>query len=288
MYGASGASRARWWRLQPGVDALDFAVIVAEWRRGAVSGPAAGLMAGHGAARDGARGGLPPEPRLASASTAGSDGAAPIWLGHGASGGPETMKPYMDALDRRGLKATRCASRAARRRGRCSRCASRWATARRGSVIGGHSFGGRVASLVAAQTRAGGSRPAQLPAAPPGPSRGAAGGALAPDQLPGARALGRPRPVRAYRFCARAVTTLPQGRLHIYPGLRHGLTARRGRRGGAHRASCARRGLTPARAEHPLAALAAPEASAEQRGPRAGGRAEPAPPPPRSSTARTP
>jgi hypothetical protein len=46
MYGASGESRAQWWRLQPVIDALDFAVIVAEWRRGAVPGPAAGLMAG--------------------------------------------------------------------------------------------------------------------------------------------------------------------------------------------------------------------------------------------------
>jgi hypothetical protein len=46
MYGASGASRAQWWRLQPAIDALDFAVIAAEWRRGAVSGPAAGLMGG--------------------------------------------------------------------------------------------------------------------------------------------------------------------------------------------------------------------------------------------------
>ncbi|HKP90502.1 MAG TPA: hypothetical protein VJT75_11085 [Thermoleophilaceae bacterium] len=46
MYGATGQSRAQWWRLQPAIDALDFAVIVAEWRRGAVPGPAAGLMAG--------------------------------------------------------------------------------------------------------------------------------------------------------------------------------------------------------------------------------------------------
>src|SRR5438552_15791509 len=46
MYGATGKSRAQWWRMQPAIDALDFAVIVAEWRRGAVPGPAAGLMAG--------------------------------------------------------------------------------------------------------------------------------------------------------------------------------------------------------------------------------------------------
>ncbi len=46
MYGASGDDRARWWRLQVVIDALDFAAITAEWRRGAVPGAAAGLMAG--------------------------------------------------------------------------------------------------------------------------------------------------------------------------------------------------------------------------------------------------
>ena len=45
MYGATGASRAQWWQLQPAIDLLDFSVIVAEWRRGALPGPAAGLMA---------------------------------------------------------------------------------------------------------------------------------------------------------------------------------------------------------------------------------------------------
>jgi hypothetical protein len=46
MYGAAGTSRGRWWRLQPAIDGLDFLVIVAEWRRGAVPRAAAGLMAG--------------------------------------------------------------------------------------------------------------------------------------------------------------------------------------------------------------------------------------------------
>jgi hypothetical protein len=45
MYGATGASRSQWWRLQPAIDGLDFLVIGAEWRRGAVPAPAAGLMA---------------------------------------------------------------------------------------------------------------------------------------------------------------------------------------------------------------------------------------------------
>jgi hypothetical protein len=46
MYGATGPSRRRWWRLQPAIDGLDFAVIVTEWRRDAVPPVAAGLMAG--------------------------------------------------------------------------------------------------------------------------------------------------------------------------------------------------------------------------------------------------
>ena len=45
MYASSGANRAQWWRLQVVVDALDFLAIATEWRRGAVPGPAAGLMA---------------------------------------------------------------------------------------------------------------------------------------------------------------------------------------------------------------------------------------------------
>jgi len=45
MY-ATGANRAQWRRLQPVIDVLDFRAITAEWRRGAVPGPAAVLMAG--------------------------------------------------------------------------------------------------------------------------------------------------------------------------------------------------------------------------------------------------
>jgi hypothetical protein len=46
MAGASGANRAAWWRVQPAIDVLDLAVIGFEWRRGAVPGVTAGLMAG--------------------------------------------------------------------------------------------------------------------------------------------------------------------------------------------------------------------------------------------------
>jgi hypothetical protein len=45
MYAATGADRRQWWRLQPAVDTLDLLAITTEWRRGAVPGPAAELMA---------------------------------------------------------------------------------------------------------------------------------------------------------------------------------------------------------------------------------------------------
>jgi uncharacterized protein len=75
-----------------------------------------------------------------------------VWLGHGASGGPETMASYIAQLERLGIDA-----RALRLpRGRAERATAslreQVGAELANSVIGGHSFGGRVASLVAAQT----------------------------------------------------------------------------------------------------------------------------------------
>src|SRR5262249_59029656 len=75
-----------------------------------------------------------------------------IWLGHGASGGPETMRPYIDRLRELGLSASalrlpRGAPERAMRslRDQVGRDLPK-------AVIGGHSYGGRVASMVAAET----------------------------------------------------------------------------------------------------------------------------------------
>ena len=46
MYAASGPNRAQWWRVQVSIDALDFVAIATEWRRGAISCPAAALIGG--------------------------------------------------------------------------------------------------------------------------------------------------------------------------------------------------------------------------------------------------
>ncbi len=88
----------------------------------------------------------------ASRQTDGLMSLPSIWLGHGASGGPETMQPYLDELGRRGLVAhpLRLPRGSAERAMGPLRDQVGEELPR--ALIGGHSFGGRVASLVAAET----------------------------------------------------------------------------------------------------------------------------------------
>ena len=154
-----------------------------------------------------------------------SESPVSVWLGHGASGGPETMTPYIDALASRGVRA------AALRLPRCA--AERAMGALReqvGSglvhaVIGGHSFGGRVASLVAAQTPSAGLILLSYPLHRPGH----------PDELriehwPEIRCPvlvlsgGRDQFARV-DLLRKAVKRLAHADVHVYSGMRHGLTA---------------------------------------------------------------
>jgi predicted alpha/beta-hydrolase family hydrolase len=75
-----------------------------------------------------------------------------VWLGHGASGGPETMQPYIRRLRKLGIdaRALRLPRGAAERAMTSLR--EQIGAALPASVIGGHSYGGRVASMVAAET----------------------------------------------------------------------------------------------------------------------------------------
>src|SRR5438270_13566881 len=78
--------------------------------------------------------------------------AVPVWLGHGASGGPETMQPYIKRLTALGIDAAalRLPLGSAERAARSLR--DQVGTGLPTAVIGGHSYGGRVASMVAAET----------------------------------------------------------------------------------------------------------------------------------------
>jgi pimeloyl-ACP methyl ester carboxylesterase len=97
-----------------------------------------------------------------------------IYLGHGASGDAASMRPFVDGLRRRGLVAD--AVDLPKRR--AEDAVTVWRAAvpdGPATVVGGHSYGGRVASLAAAAGATTGSGAATAPAAPAAPDAGYAG-----------------------------------------------------------------------------------------------------------------
>jgi uncharacterized protein len=81
-----------------------------------------------------------------------------IFLAHGASGSVDSIAPHVDGLRRRGLEAEAVGLPV--RRAEAAVSVYRGAVEGEGSalhsVIGGHSYGGRVASLLAAEEPVGG------------------------------------------------------------------------------------------------------------------------------------
>jgi predicted alpha/beta-hydrolase family hydrolase len=154
-----------------------------------------------------------------------SEGPISVWLAHGASGGPETMKPYVAALQHRGVKA------AAVRlpRGTAERAIGPFREQVGDdlslSAIGGHSFGGRVASLIAAQTRPAGLVLLSYPLHRPGHPEELRTEHWPEIQCPVLLLSGDRDQFARVDLLREAVGELPDARLHIYPGVRHGLTA---------------------------------------------------------------
>jgi len=72
-----------------------------------------------------------------------------IYLAHGASGTAESMKPWVDGLRRLGLEA-RAVGLPVRKAGQVTGIYRSQVSDYPSAVISGHSFGGRVASLLAA------------------------------------------------------------------------------------------------------------------------------------------
>ncbi|MEO8511187.1 MAG: alpha/beta family hydrolase [Chloroflexota bacterium] len=76
--------------------------------------------------------------------------SATVYLAHGASGNAASMRPHVVGLEARGLRAVAVQLQ---RGGPAERAVPRYLEAApdASAVIGGHSFGGRVASLLAAE-----------------------------------------------------------------------------------------------------------------------------------------
>jgi predicted alpha/beta-hydrolase family hydrolase len=147
-----------------------------------------------------------------------------IYLAPGASGGPDSIAPYVRGLEANGLAA----SAVELPRGTAERALPVYrgaAPAGRGTVVGGQSFGGRVASLLAAETQMAGLVLICYPLHPPG----------SPDRwdvrtdhwpritCPVLLLSGDRDPFARIALLRGAVERLPQAELHVYPGVGHGL-----------------------------------------------------------------
>jgi predicted alpha/beta-hydrolase family hydrolase len=153
-----------------------------------------------------------------------------VYLGHGAAGSAASMRPHVDGLRHRGIDAT--AVQLPRRRAEDAVPAYREQIGSgRPLVIGGHSFGGRVASLLAAgePTLHDGRRieglvllsyPLHRPGQPDLEVRSRHFPAI---ECPVLVLSGESDPFARIDLLREAVTRLRQPELHTWPKLGHGL-----------------------------------------------------------------
>jgi predicted alpha/beta-hydrolase family hydrolase len=150
-----------------------------------------------------------------------------VYLAHGASGSAASMKPWVKALSERGLEA-RAVSLPV---GKADRAIPAYRQQLKGSagtlakqaVIGGHSFGGRVASMVAAELPVAGLVLLSYPLHRPGH----------PEQLrvehwpqvdcPTLLLSGESDPFARVELLRAQVQALDNAELVTYPGMGHGL-----------------------------------------------------------------
>jgi hypothetical protein len=149
-----------------------------------------------------------------------------IYLAHGAAGSAASMRPHVRGLERRGIAAS--AVQLPRTRAERAVPAYRQAVAPAlAAVIGGHSYGGRVASLLAAEVDEpyGGLVLLSYPLHAPGRTerwdeRTAHWPAI---RCPVLLLCGDRDPFARIELLQDAVERLPVAELVVYPGIRHGI-----------------------------------------------------------------
>ncbi|HVA85914.1 MAG TPA: alpha/beta family hydrolase [Candidatus Saccharimonadales bacterium] len=146
-----------------------------------------------------------------------------LYLGHGAAGSAATMQPWVEALGRRGIPATAVQLPKRRAEDAVAAYAAQVADLA-GSVIGGHSYGGRVASFLAAQQPCAGlvllSYPLHRPGAPHLEVRTSHWPAI---RCPVLLLSGESDPFARIDLLREAVRRLPNAELVTWPRLGHGL-----------------------------------------------------------------
>ena len=160
-----------------------------------------------------------------------------VYLGHGASGNAASMAPWVDGLRARGFEAA--AVDLPKRTAEDAVAAfEAQVTDEPGVVVGGQSFGGRVASLAVAGIRVEGAPDRAHPYAglvcfcyplhPPGsPEKAPARSAHWPSiAVPALLLSGTSDPFARIDLLEAAMPTMPRGSLVTYPRLGHSLRSR--------------------------------------------------------------
>lgn len=145
-----------------------------------------------------------------------------LYLAHGASGSAESMKPHVAGLEQRGLRA--------RAVGLPVRKAEEVTSIYRGQVpeypaaiIGGHSYGGRVASLLAADETPAGLVLLSYPLHRPGHPEDLRVGHWPRVTCPVLLLSGESDQFARIDLLRASVDLLPNAQLITYPGVGHGL-----------------------------------------------------------------
>jgi predicted alpha/beta-hydrolase family hydrolase len=147
-----------------------------------------------------------------------------VYLAHGASGNAASMKPHVAGLATRGIEAF--AVQLPGKRAEAAIPAFREAAPPAlETVIGGHSFGGRVASLLTAEEEYGGLVLLSYPLHAPGqPDRWDERTSHWPRiACPVLLLSGDHDPFARIELLREAIRRLPRAELVIYPGIRHGI-----------------------------------------------------------------
>ena len=150
----------------------------------------------------------------------------PILLAHGASGSADTMVPWVWGLAARGQagETVPAEGRLPMRAERAVEVFRAQLAGRQGAVIGGVSYGGRVASMLAAQDRVGGLVLLSYPLHPPGKIDQQRVAHLAGISCPVLLLSGEADPFARIDLLRAAIEMIPRAELHTYPRVGHGLT----------------------------------------------------------------
>ncbi|HEV1997687.1 MAG TPA: alpha/beta family hydrolase [Candidatus Dormibacteraeota bacterium] len=154
------------------------------------------------------------------------ESAREVWLAHGASGSALTIAPWVTGLGQRGVTghAVPAAGKLPLRAERAMQLYREQLAGRQDVVIGGVSYGGRVASMIAAEDPLAGLVLLSYPLHPPGKQDQQRVAHLASIHCPVLFMSGEADPFAQLELLRAAVRRLAQAELVTYPRTGHGLS----------------------------------------------------------------